>query len=172
MKRQTNGHRWTNEELSSLIRMWGDKLPVHEIAQTLGVTESALDKQIVRMRNAGVPLYYRGRPTGKVRHGDSMTRAGKLWSQSECEYLMRRRADKATAAQIASEMNRSEKAINGMIGSLRSQGVPVQMLGTGVHKLWNPDLLRALAVDRTNPTSAEAIGEDVRSGVDVQLRVN
>jgi len=161
MKRQANGHRWTNEELASLIRMWGDKIPVHEISKALGVTECALDKQIVRMRNAGVPLYYRGRPTSKARRGESITRAGALWSQSECEYLMRRRVDKATAAQIASEMNRSEKAINGMIQSLRKQGVPVQMLGTGVHKLWNPDLLRALTVDKTNPTSAEAVEENV-----------
>lgn len=165
MKRQSNGHRWTDEELKSLIKMWGDKTPMHEMAKVLGVTEGAVDKQVYKMRVAGVPLYYRGRVLGKFRKGDEINRAGKLWSQSECEYLMRRRADGVTSMQIASEMNRTHGAVRGMIQTLRSAGVPVKMLGTGVHRLWNPDILRALAADETNPTSVEAIKEDARPTV-------
>lgn len=144
MKRQGNNHRWTNEEMASLIRMWGDNIPQVEIAQTFGVSTPALNKVVTRMRNAGVPLQYRQK-------GHQAGRVNKLWSQSEVEYLLRRRSERISVNQIAAEMNRTPYGVNGMILRLRSEGVQVTMLGQGVKKLWNPDMLKALVGDTTSP---------------------
>lgn len=144
MKRQNNGHRWTNEEMASLIRMWGDEIPQSDIAVALGVSIPAMNKVVTKLRNAGVPLKYRQK-------GAVAGRSNKPWSQSEVEYLMRRRTERISVSQIAAEMNRTPYALSAMIAKLREEGVHVAMLGQGVRKLWNPDLLRGITQDATSP---------------------
>jgi Mn-dependent DtxR family transcriptional regulator len=130
--------------------MWGDNLPVVEIAETLQVTIPAVSKILTRMRNAGVPLLYRPK-------GHKAGRTNKLWSHAEVEYLLRRRTDRITVVQIAAEMNRTPYAVNAMIQKMRNEGVNVEMLGQGVRRLWNPETLRACTADPTSPLNKACI---------------
>jgi hypothetical protein len=147
MKRVNNGHRWTQEEMKALITLWGDDEPVEEIAKAFNVTVPGLNKVVCKLRRMGIPLQYRKR-------GNRAGRTGKLWSQSEVEYLIRRRAEAITAHQIAAEMNRTPYAISGMIERLRREAIPVTMLGQGVKRLYDVTALKAMFADPTSPVYA------------------
>lgn len=135
MKAQ-HGHRWTNEELKTLMRLWDEGVEIEEIAKGIGVSRYAVSKLVLQLRRNGIPLKRRVR-------GHRAERANQLWTQAEVEFLIRRRSEKATAEQIGTEMNRSFTAVQSMIARLRRESINVQMLGAGVRKLWNPEILRA-----------------------------
>lgn len=90
-----------------------------------------------KLRKNGIPLERRQR-------GHVAGRANTLWTQGEVEYLIRRRAEGATMDEIGIQLGRTPNAINGMISKLRSEDVPVAMLGQGVRRLWNADALKAV----------------------------
>lgn len=125
------GHRWTNEEIKLLMKMWGEERTIDEIGEALNTTRYALNKMVTRLRNEGVPLKHRTK-------GNTADRAFNLWSQGEVEYLVRRRQEKATAEEIASELGRTYIAVQGMIQKLRKEGVNVPMRGNGVRRKWCP----------------------------------
>lgn len=129
-----HGHRWTQEELARLMRMWDEDKPLVEIAAELKVTAFAVNKIVLRLRKEGVPLRRRT-------NGHKYGRSNKLWSQAEIEYLFRRRKEKATAEEIGHELGRSVYAVNAMITKLRQEQVNVPMLGQGVRRLWSAELL-------------------------------
>lgn len=133
------GHRWTTEELRTLMQMWAQEASMDEIATVLNVTKMAVYKQTLRMRKEGIPLARR-------KKGHIQGRKCAAWSQGEAEYLIRRRAEHATAEVIAGELDRSVMGVNGMIAKLRKQGVPVAMLGCGVRRLWDAEQLKAMCV--------------------------
>ena len=135
MRKQNNGHRWTDPELRRLIGMWLDGCELDSIAKEFGITSRGVNKQIGRLRRDGVPLPRRN-------NGHKAERYNAPWTQQEVEYLVRRRNDLATAEQIGSELGRSYLAIQGMIATLRKEGVDIQMQGQGVRRLWNPELLK------------------------------
>ena len=131
-----NGHRWTQAELVELMRLWDAEAELDEIATAFGVTRFAVGKMVGRLRANGIPLKLRTR-------GHRAGRRNQSWTQAEVEYLVRRRKDRATAEQIAVELDRTFPGVQGMIAALRREEVPVQMLGSGVRRLWNADILRA-----------------------------
>lgn len=133
------GHRWTMVELSRLMELWEDKKPLSEIADSFGSTPNAIRKIVQRLRSNGVPLTRR---TKEHIPGKSH----KLWTQGEVEYLLRRRAEKATSEEIAIELGCSECAVGGMIARLRSEEVPIAMRGQGVRRLWDADSLKAVSI--------------------------
>lgn len=133
------GHRWTMVELSTLMELWQDNEPLREIAIKFHSTPNAILKVVQRLRANGVPLTRRTK-------GHISGRSQKLWTQSEVEYLIRRRAEKATNEEIAAELGRSEIAVYGMVYNLRRQHVPIAMRGNGVRKLYNLESLKALAI--------------------------
>lgn len=141
MKKTTHykGHRWTDAELTLLMKMWAEDDPLDEIANRLKSTKTACLKQIQRMRKAGVPLH-------KRRNGHAATVKYKNWTQGETEYLLRRRNDKATSEEIASELGRSPNAVDAMIQKLRKEEVPVAMRGSGVRRLWDAEWLKVVAL--------------------------
>jgi len=139
MKKQTNGHRWTEEELRHLIAMWLDDVDIDTIASELSVTKIAVYKQTSRMRKEGIPL-------PRKTNGHVVGRRNQPWTQEEVEYLVRRRNDGITAESIAIELDRSFLAVQGMIATLRKEGVAVKMMGQGVRRKWNPStLINAIA---------------------------
>lgn len=141
MKKTTHykGHRWTTEELRQLMQLWADKEPLDAIADSLNSKPAAILKMVNKLRKNGIPLERR-------RKGHWAGRSNKPWTQGEVEYLIRRRSEKATAEEIGEELGRTPNAVSGMIHNLRSQNVPVAMLGCGVRRLWNPDALKAVAM--------------------------
>ncbi len=135
-----HGHRWTDEELKELIRLWDNDVSPDQIANQLGSTVYAIDTMVVRLRQNGIPLK---RKKGGHAYGQ---RAGKPWTQGEIEYLVRRRNERATGEEIARELGRTHSAIEGMVQALRRANVPIAMKGNGVRRLWDPDRLRATLV--------------------------
>lgn len=133
------GHRWTNDELRQLMKMWAEEETLPLIATALNVTTAAVLKMVNKLRKNGVPLVRRKR-------GHVAGRSNRLWTQGEVEYLIRRRNEKATSEEIAVELGRTWNAVGAMILNLRQQDVPVGMLGSGVRKLWNADALKAVAI--------------------------
>lgn len=133
------GHRWTTEELKTLMALWAEKQDIKSIAEALNVTTASVLKMVVKLRKNGVPLERRKR-------GHVAGRSNKLWTQGEVEYLIRRRSELATCDSIATELGRTWSAVNAMIGELRKQQVPVAMLGHGVRRLWNAEELKAVAI--------------------------
>lgn len=140
MKSQ-HGHRWTDEELKTLIAMWFGGKEFDEMAAVLGTTRFALNKQICRMRKEGIPLPRRTQ-------GHKAGRRNTPWTQEEVEYLVRRREQKATAEDIATELDRTFFGVQGMIAKLRTEDVPVPMLGNGIRKLWCPEKLKIACAGR------------------------
>ncbi len=138
MKAQ-RGHRWTTEETKMLMQMWADEHPLEDIAEKLGVSAKGVSKMITRLRANGVPL--KRRTVGHVQG-----RRNAPWTQSEVEYLFRRRNEKATAEDIARELSRTMYGVQGMILKLRQEGANVGMLGHGVRRLWDVDALRAVEI--------------------------
>ena len=135
-----NGHRWTNEELKKLMDMWQAGLSIKDISAALSVSGFAAHKMIVKLRQQGIPLLRRNK-------GHIAGRKNKPWTQAEVEYLMRRRKDKATAEDIAIELDRSFLGVQGMIQKLRSEAVPVARFGQGKRRLWNADTLRGWVLE-------------------------
>jgi biotin operon repressor len=136
-----NDRRWTDAELKKLIGLWLGGVELDAIAQEFGSTRYAVNKVVGRLRRDGVPLPRRNA-------GHRAGRRNALWTQAEVEYLFRRRNEKATAEQIAEELDRSFLAVQGMIQKLRQDGVSVRMLGQGTRRLWDADALRAAIAGR------------------------
>ncbi len=141
------GHRWTNEELKTLMIMWANDDPIAIIEDALKVTHVAILKQVQRMRKSGIPLKRR---TRGHKHGSR----NKPWTKGQVEYLVRRRNDKATAEEIAQDLERTPTAVNAMIGRLREEGVDVAMRGNGVRRLWDVNELKALNITIQSEVSA------------------
>ncbi len=141
MKRQHHGHRWTDIELRQLIGKWMDGDSLDALAEHFKCTRHGVNKQVLLMRREGIPLPRRVA-------GHVSDRSNKPWTQSEVEFIVRRRNDGATAEQMAVELDRSFLAVQGMIAKLRKEGVVVRMLGSGVRRLWNPDVLKAAIAGR------------------------
>lgn len=133
------GHRWTNDELKTLMKMWADDSSMDEIVKALNSTHRAILKQVQRMRTNGIPL--KRRDNGH-RNGVNNT----LWTQGEIEYLLRKRNEKATSEEIAINIGRSSNAVDSMIAKLRKEDVNIAMRGNGVRKLWDAEALKAVSL--------------------------
>lgn len=136
-----NDHRWTEQELRALIGLWLGGKELDEIATHFSTTRYAINKQVGRMRRDGVPLPRR-------KNGHVAGRRNTLWTQSEVEFLIRRRNERASAEVIAEELDRSFLAVQAMLQNLRKEGVSVRKFGQGKRRLWDPDQLRAAIVGR------------------------
>ena len=141
MKKQNYGHRWTDEEFKKLIGGWLEGKSLDELGREFSCTRHGIHKAITRLRKDGIPLPRR-------KHGHAAGRKNCPWTQQEVEYLVRRREDQVSADQIALELDRSFLAVQNMIALLRKEGVEVKMLGMGVRRLWNPEILKAALVGR------------------------
>lgn len=141
MKKTTHytGHRWTTEEMRTLMQMWANDEELKVIAEKLEVTTASILHTVNRLRHSGIPLKRRTR-------GHKAGRQYQLWTQGEVEYLVRRREEKATCEEIAVDLGRSWSAVNAMINKLRQEQVPIAMRGNGVRRLWNADLLKGVAL--------------------------
>lgn len=141
MKKTTHykGHRWTNDEIVSLMQMWSAKEPLLIICENLNVTQTAVLKQIQRLRKSGVPLERRI-------NGNKQGNAVRAWTQGEMEYLIRRRNEKANSEEIGAELNRTPNAVDAMIQKLRKENVYIAMRGNGVRRLWDAEYLRGLSL--------------------------
>lgn len=137
-----HGRRWTTEQLMKLTGMWLRGDDVQDIASAFATTTFAINKVISRMRADGIPMPRR-------KKGHRAGRHNKPWTQSEVEYLVRRRAERATAENIATELDRSFYGVQGMILKLRQEDVPVPMLGNGTRRLWDPAQINAAIVGRS-----------------------
>ena len=135
--RQGQGHRWSQEELIALMAEWAAGCSPQEIGDKLNVTPMAVAKMVVKLRKNGIPLTRRTR-------GHKAGRSNQLWTQSEVEYLIRRREERATLDEIAADLGRTHSAINAMVSVLNREEVTVPMLGKGKRRLWDPTPLRAL----------------------------
>ena len=136
-----HGKRWTEAEMREFIGMWLAHTEAAEIGRYFGVTVRSVYKLVQRLRNNGVPL-----PPGK--RGHVPERCNRPWTQSEVEYVVRRRNERATASQIAVELDRTHGGVTGLIARLREEGIQVRMLGQGTHRLWNAEELRAAIAGR------------------------
>ncbi len=132
MKLQNNGHKWTEKEIILLMSMWNDNKNIIEIANQFDVTPRGINKQITRMRKDGIKIPRRNA-------GHQADCFNKPWTQSEVEYVLRRRKELVNTETIGQELGRSFLAVQGLIQKLRKEGVKVQMLGNGARKLWNVD---------------------------------
>jgi biotin operon repressor len=141
MKKTTHytGHRWTNGELKTLMKLWADQTPLNEIGKELNQSPASISKQIQKLRKNGIPLERR-------KNGHISQVVNKSWTQGEVEYLLRRREEKATSLEIATELNRSHHAIQAMILKLRQEGVNIAMRGNGVRRLWDAESLKAVSI--------------------------
>jgi len=144
-------HKWTNEELRLLMRMWAEEKTLEEISEALNSTPYAISKMVVKLRRQGVPLARR-------KKGHVAGRKNASWTQGEVEFLYRRRQESATAETIAMELGRTYHSVNAMILKLRGEGVKVPMLGSGVRKLWDATALQTMAIVNFPEQQAEANG--------------
>src|SRR3989442_732689 len=113
-----HGHRWTNEELQEYIKLYLSGKDSSEIANHFGVSISAVNKMALRMRKNGVMLPYKKR-------GHIAGRKNRQWTQEEVEYLVRRRNEGALTEEIASELDRTIYGVQGIICTLKSNGVEI-----------------------------------------------
>lgn len=144
------GHRWTQEQIIAVMGMWQDAgLSPAEIADKVKSTPFAISKLVVRLRKQGIPLQRR-------RRGLVAGRTNQLWTQAEVEYLIRRRRERATMDEIASELGRTPHAVQAMIQTLRREDVPVPMYGMGVRRLWDANNLRVVFRTLSNSRAVEA----------------
>lgn len=130
------GHRWTDGELREFMTMWANNCSLEEMSLRFTMTKRAVCKQVTRLRAAGVPLAYR-------KNGHVAGRTNKPWTQSEVEYVIRRRKELASCEVIADELQRTYNAVNAMIQTLRKESVDVPMRGSGARRLWCPEILKA-----------------------------
>lgn len=133
------GHKWTNDELKTIMSMWAENASLLDIANAVKSTTVSVLKQVQRMRQNGIPLNKRrvGHQKG-VKYG--------AWTQGEVEYLLRRRNEKSTSEEIGAQLNRSSNAVDAMIQKLRKEGVDIAMRGNGVRRLWSAESLKAVAL--------------------------
>src|SRR5262245_29979244 len=124
MTQPRNDRRWTETEMRKFIGMWIDGNDIDDIASAFGSTRYAVNKLAGRLRQDGVPLPRRN-------NGHKAGRRNTLWTQAEVEFLIRRRNERATAEQIALELDRSFLAVQGMLQNLRKEGVSVRKFGQG-----------------------------------------
>lgn len=137
------GHRWTNDEMKTLIELWNNpEVPVKDIATKLNVTHYAILHHVGRMRKHGIRLL-------KRRAGNFAGRHNKSWTQGEIEYLVRRRNEKATNEDIANELGRTWNAVQVMIGKLRSEDLKIAMRGHGVRRLYDVEALKSVSLQLT-----------------------
>lgn len=134
-----HGHRWTMIELTNLMNLWQDNTSLQDIATHFHTTPRAIIHIVQRLRKQGVPLTRRTK-------GNKSGRSSKLWTQSEVEYLIRRREENASNEEISTELGRSELGVYGMIANLNKEGVAIAMRGQGKHRLYNVDSLKALTI--------------------------
>lgn len=133
------GHRWTTDEIKTLMQYWAAGISMPEIANKLNCTQYALLKQIQRLRKQGIPLERR-------RNGNIAAKSHANWTQGDVEFLIRRRKENATAEDIGRELGRTPNAVQAMIQKLRSEEVNVPMLGCGVRRLYNVEELKILSI--------------------------
>jgi transposase len=138
---KNTGHRWTEEEMRTLIGKWLAGESIADIAQHFNTSVSAISKMTVRIRREGVPLPRRLQGHKPGRHNAP-------WTQEEVEFLVRRRNEGITAEVIGTELKRSMYSINGMMQVLRKEGVTVPMLGQGMRRLWSAEKLKISVVGR------------------------
>jgi transposase len=159
-----HGHRWTEGELREFIGMYMREVDVKTVADHFGVTVASCSKIAVRLRKEGVPLPRR-------KQGHIAGRRNQPWTQEEVEYLTRRRREKATAEEIALELGRTFNGVQGMILTLRKEGVDVGMLGNGVRRLWSPERIKmacagrglALVAENTDDAQVRVLREALRA---------
>ncbi len=148
-----HAHRWTEEQMREFIGMWLGGKELDDIATHFNLSARSISKIATRLRRNGVPL-------PKRNPGHRAGRYNKPWTQEEIEYLVRRRNEKATAEQIADELDRTYNGVAGIIAKLREEGVNVRMLGKGNRRLWSAEKLRAAIAGRglriVDSESAEA----------------
>jgi GcrA cell cycle regulator len=60
------GHPWTDEQITLLIRLWGDGMPVLEMAERLGVTVAAITGKVHRLGLTKRQASTRRRPDGQA----------------------------------------------------------------------------------------------------------
>ncbi len=137
--KNTNGHRWTNDELKSLMALWAEHEALDVMAAKLGVTRYSILKQIQRLRKEGIPLERR-------KKGHVSGRSNQLWTQEEVQYLMRRRSEGGTYEEVSTELGRSFNAICGMVNKLRKENIPIAGEGRGLHRQWDTEALKAFAL--------------------------
>ena len=147
-----NDRRWTEAEMRKFIGLWIDGKNIDDIATVFGSSRYAVNKLAGRMRRDGIPLPRRNA-------GHRAGRRNKLWTQSEVEFLIRRRNEQATAEQISLELDRSFLAVQGMIQKLRIEGVDVRVLGRGKRRLWDAETLRGAIAGR----GLRVVGPDERA---------
>lgn len=141
MKETTHhmGHRWTTEELKTLMSMWASGESVEAISSVLNSSRGAISKQVVKLRQNGIPLERRTK-------GNYAGRGGKAWTAGEVEFLIRKRDERATSEEIALSIGRSWQAVSAMIYKLRQEEVPIAMRGSGVRRLYDLEALKGVAV--------------------------
>lgn len=135
------GHRWTDAELTNLVADWCSGMAIEEIASKFGMTCRGINTQITRMRRNGIPVPRRI-------NGHKAGRSNQPWTQEEIEYLVRRRAERATVEQIGSELDRTFLAVQGMVRTLIREGVQIPMFGSGVRRLWDPQKVSEAIIGR------------------------
>lgn len=133
------GHRWTESEIKTLMKVWSEGELLDCIASDLKVSRVAVLKQIQRLRANGIPLTRR-------KNGHALGAKNRAWTQGEIEYLLRRRNEKATSEEIAIELDRAPNAIDAMIQKLRKEGVSIAMRGQGVKRLYDVEKLKAVSI--------------------------
>lgn len=139
MRQDNRGHRWTDEELKKLIYLWIDGTPIPDVATAFCTTVYAIEKQVVRMRKLGVPLPHRT-------VGQKIGARNRPWTPEDIVYVVRRRKARISSEQIASELGRTRYSIQAIIRRINQAQIPIQMLGSGNRRFWNPDNIRALLI--------------------------
>ena len=127
--------------MREFIGLWIGGEPTDKIAARFNVTTRSISKMAGRLRRDGIPL-------PKRQHGHIAGRHQKPWTQEEVEYLVRRRNERANAALIGGELDRTHSAVSAMIAKLRSEGVNVRLIGHGTRRLWSAESLRAAIAGR------------------------
>jgi biotin operon repressor len=149
---ERHDRKWTDADMRKLIAAWLAGTELDAIAKQFDTTRYAISKLVLRMRRDGIPLPRRTK-------GHRAGRANKLWTQSEVEFLIRRRNERATAEQIALELDRTFMAVQGMIQKLRIEGVDVRQFGQGKRRLWDAETLKGAIAGR----GLRVVGPDERA---------
>jgi biotin operon repressor len=131
-----NGHKWTNDELKTLMSLWASEVELIDICIELKMKQETVLKQVQRLRKAGIPLKQRTK-------GHKLGRSDKPWSQAEIAYLASRWQQGATDEDIAVESKRSLFGVRAMKAKLKLEGVGLVLRGGGRRRLWDAETLRA-----------------------------